>query len=59
MTKLLSTLVAVAFATVSAGALAASHAGGAPMKKADEPAKAASAAKKDEKKTEKKDEKKK
>jgi hypothetical protein len=46
MTKLLSSLILVAFAF---SAQAASHAGGAPMK-ADAPASAASAAKKDHKK---------
>lgn len=48
MNKLLSALVLAAFATTS---FAASHAGGAPMAKASEPAKKAEA-KKDEKKME-------
>lgn len=45
MNKTLSSLLLAAFAAVAFNAQAASHAGGAPaMKKAEEPAKAASAA---------------
>jgi hypothetical protein len=54
MTKLLSTLTLAFFATVAFNAHAASHAGGAPMKKASEPAAKASAPMKDEKKAEEK-----
>ena len=49
MNKLLSSLIVAAVATLSVGAQAASHAGGAPMK-ADAPAMAASGAKHDMKK---------
>jgi hypothetical protein len=44
MNKTVSTLVLAAFAAIAFNAQAASHAGAAPMKKAEEPAKAASAA---------------
>jgi len=44
MNKTLSTLLLAAFAAVAFNAQAASHAGAAPAKKAEEPAKAASAA---------------
>ena len=44
MNKTLSAFLLAAFAAVAFNAHAASHAGAAPLKKAEEPAKAASAA---------------
>ncbi len=58
MTKLVSTLIAAAFAAFAFNAQAASHAGGAPMKASAPDAKASGAAKKEEKKEMKKEEKK-
>ena len=54
MSKILSALTVAAFAAVSFGAQAASHAGGAPMKASEPMAKASGAMKKEEKKEEKK-----
>lgn len=54
MSKILSALIVAAFAFVSFGAQAASHAGGAPMKASEPAAKASGAMKKEEKKEEKK-----
>ena len=56
MSKILSTLIVAAFAAVTFGAQAASHAGGAPMKASEPMAKASGAMKKEEKKMEKKEE---
>ncbi len=58
MNKLVSALIAAAFAAFAFNAQAASHAGGAPMKASEPAAKASGAAKKEEKKEMKKEEKK-
>ncbi len=60
MSKLLSTLIFAAVATIGLNAQAASHAGGAPMKASEPAGKASAPAKKEaEKKDAKKDDKKK